>query len=70
VPRRAAHAEAALAGQPFGAAAFEQAAQALAQDFSPIDDMRASAAYRSRAAAQLLRRFFDERSGSTHAARV
>jgi xanthine dehydrogenase small subunit len=70
VPRRAAQAEAALAGQPFGAAAFEQAALALAQDFSPIDDMRASAAYRTRAAAQLLRRFFDERSGSTHAARV
>jgi xanthine dehydrogenase iron-sulfur cluster and FAD-binding subunit A len=32
--------------------------------------MRASAAYRTRAAAQLLRRFFDERIGATHAARV
>ena len=60
VPKRAAQAEAALAGQAFTAETFERAAQALAADFAPIDDMRASAAYRTRGAAQLLRRFFDE----------
>jgi xanthine dehydrogenase small subunit len=62
VPRRATQAEAALAGQSFTAEAFERAAQALAADFAPIGDMRASAAYRMRGAAQLLRRFFDEHS--------
>jgi xanthine dehydrogenase small subunit len=67
VPRRAAQAEAALVGQPFAAAAFEAAASALARDFTPIDDMRASAAYRSRGAAGLLRRFFDECTGTRHA---
>ncbi len=70
VPKRAAGAEAALAGQAFAAETFERAAQALAADFAPIDDMRASAAYRTRGAAQLLRRFFDEHGGATHAARV
>jgi xanthine dehydrogenase small subunit len=70
VPRRAARAEAALLGQPFQAASFEAAAQALAGDFAPIDDMRASAGYRARTAAQLLLRFFDECSGVPHAARV
>ena len=62
VPRRAAQAEAALVGQAFTAEVFERAAQALAADFAPIDDMRASAAYRTRGAAQLLRRFFEEHS--------
>jgi len=36
---------------------------ALAEDFAPISDMRASADYRLRAAQNLLRRFYLEASG-------
>jgi xanthine dehydrogenase small subunit len=60
VVRRAAQAEAALRGQPWSEAAAEAAVAALAQDFSPITDLRASAGYRQRAAANLLRRFWLE----------
>ncbi|TFL20122.1 xanthine dehydrogenase small subunit [Jannaschia formosa] len=49
-PKRAAHAEAALDGQKVTEAAFEKAAAALAEDFTPLSDMRASAAYRLEAA--------------------
>jgi len=59
-PKRAARAEAALAGQPWGQAAFEKAMAALVQDFTPLSDMRASAAYRMRAAQNLLLRFYLE----------
>jgi xanthine dehydrogenase small subunit len=37
--------------------------QALARDFTPISDMRASADYRLRAARNLLRRFYLETRG-------
>ena len=59
-PKRAAAAEAALVGRPFGRAAVRAAIDALGQDFQPIDDMRASAAYRLRVAGALLERFLDE----------
>ncbi|MCK6425619.1 MAG: xanthine dehydrogenase small subunit [Burkholderiaceae bacterium] len=58
--KRAARAEAALLGQPWDEAHLEQAVAALAQDFQPIDDLRASAAYRMRVAGQLLRRLWLE----------
>lgn len=54
-PKRAPHAEAALLGQPWGEAAVEAAAQALAQDYAPLDDVRGSAGYRLQAAANVLR---------------
>ncbi|WP_026379749.1 xanthine dehydrogenase small subunit [Afifella pfennigii] len=57
-PKRAKAAEAALIGQPFAEATFRRAGQALCHDFSPIDDMRASARYRLLAAENLLMRFF------------
>jgi xanthine dehydrogenase small subunit len=60
VVKRAAGAEAALCGQPWTEASVERAAAALGGDFTPIDDLRASAAYRRRAAANLLRRFWLE----------
>ncbi len=60
VVKRAARAEAALRGQPWSEVAAEAAAAVLAQDYSPITDLRASAAYRQRAAANLLRRFWLE----------
>jgi xanthine dehydrogenase small subunit len=53
-PRRAAAAEAALTGQPWTESAVRAAADALATDFQPIDDMRASAAYRLKAAQNML----------------
>lgn len=64
IPKRARAVEIALEGQPFSAAAFEAALPALAVDFSPIDDMRASAGYRMEAAGNMLRRYFLERTGT------
>ncbi|RJL08317.1 xanthine dehydrogenase small subunit [Paracoccus siganidrum] len=61
-PKRAAGAEAALAGQPFAAAAFEAAAKAVADDFQPLSDWRASADYRRAVASNLFRRFWLEQS--------
>ncbi|MGQ9368687.1 FAD binding domain-containing protein [Azospirillum sp. ST 5-10] len=49
-------AEAALTGAAFAPASFERAAEALAGEVAPIDDHRASAAYRRRAGGNLLRR--------------
>jgi CO/xanthine dehydrogenase FAD-binding subunit len=48
--------EAALVGRPLGEAAGAIGDDAVAALLSPIDDMRADAAYRARAAAELLRR--------------
>ncbi|MHB8787652.1 MAG: xanthine dehydrogenase small subunit [Thauera sp.] len=56
-PRRAPRAEAALLDQPWDEATLARAQAALASDYTPLDDLRASAAYRRRAAANLLRRF-------------
>jgi xanthine dehydrogenase small subunit len=53
-PKRAAACEAALTGQPWTEATVRVAAEALADDFQPIDDMRASAGYRLQAARNLL----------------
>ncbi|GGE20686.1 xanthine dehydrogenase small subunit [Aureimonas endophytica] len=62
-PQRAGAAEAALSGRPFDAAAAEAAALALAEDFTPLSDMRASAGYRLKAAQNLIRRFRAEHEG-------
>ena len=59
-PRRASGAEAALKGRALSPAAIRAAVDALKDDFAPIDDMRASAAYRLRVAGALLERFADE----------
>jgi xanthine dehydrogenase small subunit len=58
--RRAALAEAVLVGQPWTEATLQSAQAALAQDFKPLSDMRASAAYRMQVAQNLLRRFWLE----------
>lgn len=55
-PARAHQAEQALIGQPFSEAGILAAQQALAQDFTPIDDVRASGAYRLQVARNLLLR--------------
>jgi len=56
-PKRAARAEQTLIGAPWSEAAARQAGAALAEDFSPISDWRASADYRMLAARNLLLRF-------------
>jgi xanthine dehydrogenase small subunit len=59
-PKRARHVEAGLAGPPWSEATVEAAVAALERDFAPIDDWRASAAYRLMAARNLLRRLHIE----------
>ncbi len=59
-PVRARRAEAALEGEVAGAERLAAAAEALALDIAPIDDLRAPAAYRRHAAAVLLRRAVQE----------
>jgi xanthine dehydrogenase small subunit len=58
--QRAAAAEAALVGKPWNEATVAAAQAALAGDFAPLTDMRASAAYRLQVAKNLLRRFWLE----------
>ena len=58
--RRAAMAEAALVGRAWTQAAVQAAQAALAQDFKPMSDMRASAAYRLKVAQNLLQRLWLE----------
>jgi len=60
VVKRAAAAEAALVDQPWTQAAVNAAKAALADDFNPLTDMRASAAYRLQVAGNLLQRFWLE----------
>lgn len=56
--KRAELCEQQLVGQPWRRETLEQAAQALAQDFTPLSDFRASSAYRLLVAQNLLRRYF------------
>lgn len=56
VPYRAKAAESALVGQRLGATFFEEAGRLAADEARPIDDVRASAAYRKRLVAVLVRR--------------
>jgi xanthine dehydrogenase small subunit len=61
-PKRAAAAEAALIGKPWNRDSVEAAMEALGSDFTPITDMRASAAYRLKVAQNLLLKGFVETS--------
>lgn len=58
IPTRAHHVEAALTGAPWQEAALAPALAAFEKDFQPMDDMRASAAYRLAAARRMLLRYF------------
>jgi len=64
-PKRAAHVEAALLGHPWTDATVAKAMQAFSQDYTPLSDMRASAAYRLQTAANMLRRYFLEDTGQS-----
>ncbi|WP_435257783.1 xanthine dehydrogenase small subunit [Thioclava sp. FR2] len=63
IPKRAAAAEAALVGQVWSKAVVVQAMAAMAQDFTPLSDMRASSAYRMQAAQNMLWRYFHDLAG-------
>jgi xanthine dehydrogenase small subunit len=58
--KRAALAETALLGQPWAPPAVAAAQAALARDFAPLSDMRASSGYRLQVAQNLLQRFWLE----------
>jgi xanthine dehydrogenase small subunit len=59
-PKRASGAEQVLTGRAWDEAALTQAMAALAQDYAPLSDMRASSHYRMKTARNLLRRFWLE----------
>ena len=62
-PARAPATEAALIGRPFTAATIAAAAEKLADDYTPLSDMRASSGYRLQTAKNLLLRFQLQHSG-------
>lgn len=70
IPSRAAATEQALVGQAWNEATLAQAMAALARDFEPLSDMRASSSYRLQAATQLLRRFFLEHGAAPQISRA
>jgi xanthine dehydrogenase small subunit len=57
IPKRASETEARLVGRTLDGQALDEACAALAADFTPLSDMRASAGYRLRTAQNMLRRF-------------
>lgn len=63
-PMRASAVENVLIGNEWTAATIEHAVAGFETDFTPLSDMRASAAYRLDAARNLLRRYFAELSGA------
>jgi xanthine dehydrogenase small subunit len=63
-PKRAAKAEASLLGRPWTAETVAEAEAALAEDFTPLTDWRATASYRAMLARNLLRRFWLESAGA------
>jgi xanthine dehydrogenase small subunit len=62
-PKRAAAAEAALVGQDWTEETISRAMAAMAEDFTPLTDMRASARYRLRSAQNMLLRYFHDLNG-------
>ncbi|MCR8827847.1 xanthine dehydrogenase small subunit [Pseudosulfitobacter koreensis] len=63
-PKRGSHAEAALSGKPWTEETVRAAMAELAEDFTPLSDMRASAAYRMEAAQNMLLRAWTEDQGA------
>ena len=63
IPKRAAAAEAALTGADWSLETIRRAQAAMAGDFTPMSDMRASADYRAGVAAALLERYFHDLAG-------
>ena len=70
IPARAGHCEQALIGQAWNLQTVELAMTALADDFQPISDFRASAEYRLSVSKNLLKRFYLELESSAGQLRV
>ncbi|MEX3314376.1 xanthine dehydrogenase small subunit [Sulfitobacter sp. PS-8MA] len=64
-PKRAAAAEAALVSQLWNEDTIREAMRAMQDDFTPLSDMRASAAYRMEAAQNMLMRYFHDANGAS-----
>lgn len=64
-PKRASHVEAALMGQAWTQQTIETAQAEFDKDFTPMSDMRASAAYRLETARNLLARYYADLNGET-----
>ena len=62
-PKRATALETALIGSKWSMDTIERITDALEQDFTPLDDMRASSHYRMEVAKNLLKRYFYDLSG-------
>lgn len=62
-PKRARAVEAGLIGKPMTPETAEEVAALMAQDFTPLSDMRASAAYRLTSAQNMLRRYVHDLAG-------
>ncbi len=63
IAKRASAVEAALSGKPWTLETLAAAKAAMAQDFTPLTDMRASAGYRLIAAQNMLERYFHDLAG-------
>jgi xanthine dehydrogenase small subunit len=64
IPKRASNAEKAMIGSPFNATTMQAAMAAMKEDFAPLSDMRASAAYRLQTAQNMLLRYLHEANGT------
>jgi xanthine dehydrogenase small subunit len=64
IPKRAEYCEQALLNQPWNQATIANAMTALAKDYSPISDFRATAAYRTHVSQNLLQRLLLETDGT------
>ncbi len=70
-PKRAKGAEAALVGADLDdSASWSAAIAAIGSDYAPLTDMRATSAYRSRVAANLLLKALTEVAGGEGATRI
>ncbi len=64
IPKRARHCEKALSGKTWSEESIADAIKALDEDYSPISDMRSSAAYRRQVCGNLLYRFYLDTTGT------
>jgi xanthine dehydrogenase small subunit len=70
IPKRASACEKVLNGKRWNQATINEAMQAMAEDFRPLSDMRASAQYRMRVAQNLLQRFYLENTARPYPVRL
>lgn len=62
-PKRATNAEAVLVGRDWSARTIATAMEAMAQDYAPMTDMRATSGYRMKTAQNMLLRYFHDLAG-------